>query len=255
MLGTFLSANRRASDRIRRFLKSHGGRELGQDHFRQEILPNVLSPGMRVLDVGGGKHPAIDPVTKKHLDLEVVGLDVSSTELAQAPVGAYDDVIVGDVASVELPARAFDLVLSVTVLEHVRDVPSAVQCMSQAVAPGGVMAHLLPCANAGFAMVNRALGNRMGRRVLFSVFPELRHDCGFPAYYHRCTPRELGKLCHEAGTSEVTIIPYFASEYASFFLPAYLLEVSRQLLLRRLGLTQYAEMFTIIARKPAGQLN
>ena len=39
--------------------------------------------GIRILDVGGGKYPAISPATKRELNLHVVGLDISAEELAQ----------------------------------------------------------------------------------------------------------------------------------------------------------------------------
>src|SRR5215210_921287 len=75
----------------------------GPRDFREQVLPSLLKPGQRVLDVGGGKNPAISPQVKQALGLHIVGLDISGDELAQAPAGAYDATIVGDVAAVSIP--------------------------------------------------------------------------------------------------------------------------------------------------------
>src|SRR5438093_9838878 len=97
----------------------------GATDFRDHSLPSLLTPGLRVLDVGGGRFPAVALETKRQLDLHVVGLDISGAELARAPRGAYDSVVVGDVASVSIPGK-YDLVFSRTLLDHVADPPAAI---------------------------------------------------------------------------------------------------------------------------------
>jgi 2-polyprenyl-3-methyl-5-hydroxy-6-metoxy-1,4-benzoquinol methylase len=223
----------------------------GTTDFRDNVLPSLLAPGLRVLDVGGGKHPAISPETKRKLDLQVVGLDISESELAQAPAGAYDSMIAGDVARVHIPGQ-YDLVFSRTLLEHVADPPRAIANLAGALAPGGLMAHVLPCRNAPFAILNRALGNRLGRAVLFTVFPEKRRNSGFRAYYRDCTPARLSRLCQRSGLQVVQVIPYYNSDYTSFFAPIYTIEMLRQVATCRLSLENFCEAFTIIARAPDG---
>src|SRR5262245_12771397 len=123
----FIDWNRRVS-RWERSVATRLVPESGPDgpvDFRDNVLPGLLAPGLRILDVGGGKYPAISPATKRELGLHVVGLDISAEELAQVAPGAYDSVIVGDVSRVEIPEQ-FDLVFSRTLLEHVADTPAAI---------------------------------------------------------------------------------------------------------------------------------
>lgn len=219
----------------------------GAREFRDRVLWSVIKPGFRVLDVGGGKHPAIPVEMKRDLGLHVVGLDISDTELLQAPAGAYDAIVVGDVASVNIPGE-YDLIFSRSVIEHVQDPASAIENLSRALVPGGTMAHFLPCRNAPFAIINRVLGNRAARRLLFTLFPDKRDDCGFQAYYHHCTPSELSDLITGRGLQIVKIIPYYKSDYAAFFAPFYTLEMLRQAVMCYFDLEDLSETFSIVAR-------
>lgn len=250
VLRRFLSWNLRLSDRLYGLAERRTGRRCGLSAFRHEILPALLAPGLRVLDVGGGKWPLIDAQTRTRLGLTVTGLDVSAEELAQAPAGCYDRTVVGDVATVAIPGR-YDLILSQTVLEHVCDTPAAIANLSAVLAEGGVMAHFVPCAYAGYTFVSRLLGNRLGRKILWTVYPDSRSTSGFRAYYRECTPRRMRRLCRQSGLDVVELRPYFASEYFRFFAPLYALEMLRQLLLMRLRAESLCEAFTIVARKPA----
>jgi 2-polyprenyl-6-hydroxyphenyl methylase/3-demethylubiquinone-9 3-methyltransferase len=252
ILRRFIDWNRRAS-RWERSLATRLVPQSGPDgpvDFRDNVLPGLLAPGMRILDVGGGKYPAISPATKRELNLHVVGLDISAEELAQVPPGAYDSVVVGDVSRVHIPEQ-FDLVFSRTLLEHVADTPAAIANLARALGPNGLMAHVVPCGNAPFAVLNRTLGNKLARVVLFAVFPEKRKNSGFQAYYRDCTPSRLSRLCRDNGLEVVRLTPYYNSDYTSFFVPIYTVEMLRQVTMCGLGLQDFCEGFTIVARAPA----
>ena len=239
----------RLSERLYTLAEQRTQRRCGLSIFRYSTVYRLVQPGMRVLDVGGGKWPLIDQITKQRLNLTITGLDISANELAAAPPGSYDRTIVGDVASVVLAER-YDLILSQTVLEHVRDTRAAIANLSSALAEGGIMAHSLPCAYAGYTLLSRLLGNRLGPRLLWALYPESRSTSGFRAYYRECTPRRMQRVCEEAGLEQIEITPFFASEYFRFFVPLYAAELARQLLLMRLGAENLCETFTVVARKP-----
>jgi SAM-dependent methyltransferase len=221
----------------------------GPRDFQERVLPSLLAPKQRVLDVGGGKHPAIPLAVKRELGLHVVGLDISASELEQAPSGAYDDTIVGDAGSIDIPGQ-YDLVFSRTVMEHVSDPRAALANLASVLAPGGVMAHVMPCRNAPFAIVNRALGNRLARRLLFAIAPHKRENSGFRAYYRDCTPARMSRLCRECGLEVIKTLPYYNSGYTSFFAPLYTLELLRQALMATLRLENLSESFALVARAP-----
>jgi SAM-dependent methyltransferase len=220
----------------------------GMVDFRDRVLPSLLKPGGRVLEIGGGRHPAIPANVKEELGLHIVGQDISEGELLRAPAGLYDRILVGDVSTLQMTG-SYDLIFSRAVLEHVEDPAAAIANLARVLAPGGIMAHVLPCRNAPFAVLNRWLGNRLARRVLFTLFPEKRANSGFLAHYHDCTPTGLSRACRRSGLEVLKVIPYYNSSYTSFFVPLYTVEALRQAATASLRLRDYAESFCIIARR------
>ena len=61
---SIVQLNLRLSDAMERAAKEHTARRSGMSEFDDSILPELLKPGLRVLDVGGGKYPRIDLDTK-----------------------------------------------------------------------------------------------------------------------------------------------------------------------------------------------
>ena len=248
LLRRLIDANVRASRRVSGWTARVVSRRGGLSDFVYELVPRLLRPGLRVLDVGGGSTPTIRPETVRELGLFVVGLDISAERLRQAPAGAYQDFIVGDVATARI-SGPFDLVLSSAVLEHVDDVAAAIGNMAGGLSENGLMAHFVPCRNAPFAIINRLLGDRLSRRVLLGLHPERGAIAGFPAYYHRCVPSSVRAICRRSGLEVVELRPYYVSEYFEFCLPLHVLDLLRQCLLAAVRWPDLAETFTIVARK------
>lgn len=251
LLQKFLQWNSVCSRRIEGKLNRWTRRESGELVFRERILPGLLQPGLRVLDVGGGKHPIFDADMKQQYDLRITGVDICETELRHAPAGIYDDIVVGDIATVALPGR-YDLIVSKTVLEHVEDTPAAFANMSAALTPGGAVAHFMPNRHALFATAGRWMGNGLVRRLLYSTYPETRRQAGFPAHYNRCTPSAMTRLCESVGLTEIEVTPFYASEYFRFFTPLHLLDLARQNLTMWCRTRMLCETFAIVARREAG---
>ncbi len=247
-LRKFINVNRRISS-WQGAVAHRLGRRCGKHVFHTEILPSLLRPRLRVLDVGGGKRPAIDRLTKQRLSLHVVGLDISAEELENAPYGAYDATIVGDITQTAIQG-SYDLIFSTAVLEHVTDTRSAIANMVNALTPGGTMAHFVPCRNAAYAIVNRWIGQELKRKLLHGIYPDTRHCCGFPAFYDRCDPAQFRQMCEDADAEVVAVQPYYFSDYLAFLTPAYTVELCRQMALMGIGATNLAETFTIVARRP-----
>jgi 2-polyprenyl-6-hydroxyphenyl methylase/3-demethylubiquinone-9 3-methyltransferase len=224
-------------------------RSSGMNEFWRRVVPRLLRPGLRVLDVGGGRSPLIPRQVARILRLHVVGLDISEAELRAAPAGSYAEMIVGDVTDTRIPGH-FDLIFSQAVLEHVRDTRRAIANLSGAMAEGGAMAHFVPCRNAPFAVLNRLLGNKLARRIVHGIYPERKRAAGFRAYYDHCVPSELRRICKECGLEMMALEPYFVSDYFQFFAPAHAIDLCRQLAMYWLDVPDLAETMVVVARKP-----
>lgn len=222
----------------------------GLADFTARVVPSLLGQRLRVLDVGGGRRPVIDPGIVERLQLHVTGLDLSEDELRAAPPGSYQATIVGDVSRVAI-AGPFDLILSRAVLEHVADPAAALGALAAALAPGGTMAHVVPCGHAPFAVAHRLLGHRLSRRLLRATHPDRTEIESFAAYYRLCIPSRMAAHCRRQGLEIVELRPHFASDYLHFCAPLHFVELSRQTLFALCGLTDWCETFILVARKPA----
>lgn len=216
----FVALNRRICRAVDRCLPAWVSLE-GNRHFAESVVPRYVQPGMRVVDVGGGKTPFFSTGTKHKLRLWVRGIDISAAELARSPAGAYDEIVVADICDSSLTDRA-DLVVCMTVIEHVESAELAVASLTRLVRPGGTVALFVPCRNALFARLNLVLPEGVKRRVLYGLYPDSVHFAGFRAHYDRCTPSALEAVVRRAGLQVVETQVYHWSGYFDFFAPFYL---------------------------------
>lgn len=182
--------------------------------FDERVAPS-LRPGVRILDVGSGRDPSFD---RAQLPAKAfcVGLDISASELEQAPAGAYNDVVVSDI-SCRVPAleAAFDLVVSWQVLEHVKPLDAALDNIRAYLRPGGHMVAVLSGSFSAFGLVNRLLPHRVGRRLAARTL-RIDEHCVFRAHYDRCSDRALTRLLTPWSTVEIDPLYRGAVYFRSF---------------------------------------
>ena len=131
------------------------------NHFESQF-ELLLTPGVRILDVGSGRKPTLEP-DRRPQGCFYTGLDLSSKELLLAPSGSYDEVIEADVATLlpDLHER-FDLILSWQVFEHVAPLDATLDNLRTYLRPGGRMVTMLSGGLSAFGLVNRAIPRRVG---------------------------------------------------------------------------------------------
>lgn len=203
---TLLDGGRREAELPERypdFLRSFG-----------EAVQRLLHPGVSILDVGGGRTPTIPPELRP-ADCSYVGLDVAAEELRSAPPGSYDELLFDDITirNPELAER-FDVVVSWQVLEHVRDLPSAIRNIHDYLRPGGALVAELSGRFSVFALLNQLLPRRAGVWAMDRLL-DRSPDTVFRAHYHRCWHSALRQLGR--GWSQFDITPqYVAAVYFNF---------------------------------------
>ena len=248
LLRRFVDANKRASFRVDQWVAPRLRVDGNQDYLHQFVW-EYLRPRQTVGDVGGGKQPFLTVERKAALDCRVIGVDISSDELAAAPAGAYDEVVVGDITA--LTGRGdCDVVLCQAVLEHVADVPAAIRSVASMLRPGGVCLLFVPCRNAAFARLSLALPEWIRLRILFGVFPEVSLTQGFRSYYDRCTPSAISSLAHASGLQVTETRRYYMSSYFSFLLPLHVLWRFWTLIVVATGAGDFCETFSMALQKP-----
>jgi SAM-dependent methyltransferase len=222
----------------------------GNCSFRLDFAPRFLKPNLVVWDVGAGKHPLIDVELKRRLGLKVVGLDLSESELARAPEGSYDEVVVTDITGFRGTGTA-DLVVCQALLEHVRDTEAAIRAISTILKTGGLALLFVPSSNAAFARLNRLLPDGLRKRVLRTLHPQGGDRQGFPAYYDRCIPDDFRRLADHSAMSVIDCRTYYTSSYFEVLFPLHLLWRAWILLAYRINRERFAETFSMALQKRA----
>jgi SAM-dependent methyltransferase len=214
--------------------------------FRAAIQSG-LRPGSVVIDVGGGRSPAI-PRPDVPPGATYIGLDLSERELMAAPSGSYDRVIVADVTErqAELEGCA-DLVVSWQVLEHVAPLEVAVSNIHSYLRPGGLFVAQLSGGRSAIALINRAIPHRLAKMMMKLL---LRRDpeTVFTAPYDRCTYSAISRMLE--GWSDVRIVPrYCGAGYFGFAPPLQALYLRIEDLIARGKHKDLATNYLVIARR------
>ena len=194
-----------------------------------------LAPGIQVLDIGSGRHPTIPPDERPD-GVRYVGLDLSELELVAAGPEAYDETIEAD-ATRNLPELAdrFDLVVSWQVLEHVSNMRATLDNVRSYLKPGGLFVAQFSGSWSVFGVINRILPDRVGFRIVDRTMKRTENNIPvFPAYYDRCSARQLDPLL--AGWRSHHLTPIFAgAAYFNFLPPARRLYLAYETAIERRG--------------------
>jgi SAM-dependent methyltransferase len=175
-----------------------------QDVLLERLQP-LLTPGVRVLDVGAGRSPTIAPENRPP-GCTYVGLDISEHELACADSLAYDRTVVHDITQPNSELRDFDVIISWQVLEHVSPLVGALANLRSMLRPDGVLLAQLSGSFAAFALAARVVPHRIRVRVMsrYLGHPE---EIKFPTRFDRCYARALERML--ADWSSVEILPFY----------------------------------------------
>ncbi len=246
-LRLLIDSNRRASHRLNLLCAARYGRVDGSSQFPIH-LQRLLRPGLRIVDLGGGKHPAVSPRWRRHFGVHVVGVDISAEELALAPPDAYDEAVVADAMSFVREGGA-DLVIAQALTEHVRDTEAMWRSVYATLVPGGRTLHFVPNGRALFARLNRLLPEEVKRTLLHRIYPESRAHLGFKAYYDKCSPSETRAILRAVGFRKIQIHTFYSSNYFTFLWPAHVANVALQLLAQITEAEDRCESFIVEAVK------
>jgi 2-polyprenyl-6-hydroxyphenyl methylase/3-demethylubiquinone-9 3-methyltransferase len=247
MLANFFKYNRKFCNLFDTLLPNTFIKD-GYNEFSNKIVPRFLKQNLIVYDIGGGKHPHFSPHEKKQFNLNIIGIDISKSELEQAPDGCYDSTLAVDITK----HRGFsdgDLIICKALLEHVEDTHKAILSLSSIVGKHGKVLLFIPSRNAIFARINLLLPEKFKQMLLFFFFPKTRYLQGFKAYYDKCTPRGMSQLCDECGLEVLELKPYFKSGYFSFFFPLHLCWRLWIIFFRVFAGTNAAESFVMVLGK------
>jgi hypothetical protein len=227
MFSSFVRFNKRLSA----YCERKWPRTFGGDNCTHELLSRIgndiaVHKPRRILECGGIDRPLLE----KSARYAYVGIDIEDKPRCYA---VYDEFYV---RSVEQPfGTQVDMVISNTLLEHVRNNRDAVRQMHAALTVRGTTHHYVPSKYHPYSLILRIIGPRLQKRLIGLLRPEGTEVSGYPAFFDQCSPREMERLFEAAGFSEVDIRPFYrANDYFDFFFPAYLVITAFENLCRAL---------------------
>jgi ubiquinone/menaquinone biosynthesis C-methylase UbiE len=214
-----------------------------------EAALRELNDRATVVDVGGGRSCAFADAVPRDRGVRIVAVDISSEELAHNE--DVDETRVSDVAQgLPFGDGEVDLVVTRTLLEHVKGVPAAICHIGRIVKPNGTTLHLVPGRYSLFGLAARLLPFGPLKWLVHAVRPETRGQVEFPVHYDHCHPAALERLFRAAGFRNVKIeICWSQSSYFAPILPGFILVALYQAIVRRLGVRALAAYMIVHAER------
>jgi len=217
LLTGFVRINHRLSSWVRARWPGFFRAERYKEDLRAEVLVACRSRERpRLLEVGGIDRPLFERSPEYVLD----GLDIQYKESCSR---LYDNFVVG---SIEEPLEnKYDVIFSLTLLEHVRNNTAAIGTIFRGLKAGGETHHYLPCKNHPYALCLRMVGPRFQRKLIQYLRPWAGlEETGYPTFFDHCSSKEMRRLLCQSGFENVEIKYYYrANDYFAFFFPLYLL--------------------------------
>lgn len=112
---------------------------------RLESLPAPL----RILEAGCGRHWGL----RLAIPFTLTGVDLDRDALAART--DLDQTVVGDLKTVDFPARSFDVIYCAFVLEHVEGAEQVLERFQRWLAPGGLLVIKVPDRNSAYGFLAR----------------------------------------------------------------------------------------------------
>jgi SAM-dependent methyltransferase len=191
--------------------------------------------GYSILEVGGIDRPLLQRSSKVRYD----GIDIEYKAQCEE---IYDHFYV---QSIEQPIEnKYDMVISITLLEHVQNNDASVTQMYQALKHGGHMAHYLPSKYHPYSLILRLVSPKWQVRLIKTLRPWAMDLTGYPAFFNKCSPKEMKILFASTGFRNIKIVPFFrATDYFRFFFPCYIVIALWDKFCNRLKLEQLCSGF------------
>ena len=215
MLKSFIKLNKDICKRLSMAYPNIFGGDVSTHKFRTLLykhLEKYQKP--TVLECGGANRPFL-PLNDAY---ELHGIDIDDS---RSCVKNYDQYFCTSVEN-RINDHQYELIYSITLLEHVKNNTLSIENMSLVLKDNGVQLHYIPNKYHLYAIILQILGHNLQRKLIGSLRPEAKEVSGYKAYFNLCSPQKMKKEFEKSCGQRVKIYCFYrANEYFSFFVPFY----------------------------------
>jgi hypothetical protein len=208
MIRSFVRANRSAAAFLERtFPRFFLPPFPSFSHFLSKVISDEVETNRRdsILEVGG-----IDrPLLSKSATYKYIGLDIETKPNCGLK---YDQFLVQSIELDMPPDIQANMVISTTLLEHVRDNDAAFRVMFNVLASGGCMHHYVPSKWHPYSICLRMVGPNIQKRLIPILRSHAADVTGYEAFFHRCSIREMKRLAQDSGFENIRVKPFYRFE-------------------------------------------
>lgn len=240
---TFIRWNRAASEWLVRTMPS----VFADRNYFDDLLATVERAIEReqpkaILEAGGVDRPMLG----RGRGYRFIGIDIEKRDDCDH---LYDEFIVQSIED-KTPVTV-DMVVSITLMEHVPNNRAAVASIFQSLNPGGSTHHYIPSGLHPYSVALRLVGPTIQKRLIPLLRPGTEAVTGYPAFFDHCTPGAMERLLKASGFTGVEIRPYYrANDYFAFFVPGFVAVSLFENLCQALGWRMFASGFIVSATRP-----
>ena len=186
------------------------------DTYRNQLSELIQQrPGARILELGGGRHPAYSLEDLPDTVSSYTVNDIDEGELALTP-DSYDKACFDVTGDVSKFSGKYDVIFSKTLIEHVSNGKAMHRNILSLLKEGGVAFHMAPTLYASPFVINKLIPERLSRALVHAFFPNRRTEHPkFPAHYSWCYGNrgKMTKMLKGVGFSRVTIDTFYGHDY------------------------------------------
>ena len=240
----FVAANRALCRAFELRFHRFSGFSSYQDDLRRRVVASLTECSGDVLEIGGIDRPFLS----KDGRYRYIGMDIEEKARCH---DVYDRFVVQSVE--DAIDGEYDLVMSITLLEHVRDNKRSIANIFDALRPARETHHYIPGKGHPYALALRAVGPKWQKRLIRVLRPDETEVTGYPAFFHHCTQRDMVRLFEGVGFEDVRVSTFYrANDYFAFFFPAFIAVTAFENICKAFDWSYFASGFVISGRKPTG---
>jgi len=165
-----------------------------------------------VLDVGCGHGNFVIDELRKKFSL-AVGIDVSP-EVMQKNI-CLDRCVVGEISSMPFESQAFDTVISLWVMEHIKNPETCFKEIQRVLKSGGIFAFVTPNKSSALIQCRRLMTDNLAKKLVEKIYNRTEADT-FEVQYKANTAKDIKKLAEKSGFKILCLKENADPTYTSF---------------------------------------